>query len=141
MLKREITYEDYDGEMVTHTYYFNLTRTEILELELEHKTGLEESIRQIIKAEDVKSLIKEFQRIILMSYGIKDGNRFVKSDEVREEFKQTAAYDQLFMELATDENAAAEFIKGVVPRGVAEEIAKQNVIDVPMPPPPPQPAA
>ena len=70
-----------------------------------------------------------------MAYGIKsdDGKRFMKSDQLREEFSQTAAYDALFMELATNDDAAATFIKGVVPKDFLKEMEKvQNKF---LPPP------
>jgi hypothetical protein len=132
VLKRDITYEDFDGEKVTETFYFNLTKTELLELQIDYPGGLEAAIRAIIKAEDIKSLVGLFKDIVLLSYGIRseDGKRFIKSDKVREEFTQTAAYDELFMDLATNEDSAAAFIMGVVPKGMAEEIEKSKTDDV-----------
>lgn len=124
MLKRDITYEDFNGETKTETFYFNLTKTEIVELELSYEGGLEAAIQRIIKAEDVKSLIKEFKRIVLLAYGVRseDGKRFIKNDELREEFSQTAAYDALFIELATNDTAAASFVKGIIPTDMAKQI-------------------
>ncbi|MET0785758.1 MAG: hypothetical protein ABWY25_03555 [Paenisporosarcina sp.] len=126
MLKREITYENYDGTVLTETFYFNLTKSEIVELEVGYQGGLEATLRRIIDAKDNKTLIAEFKRLVLLSYGVKseDGKRFVKSDQLREEFSQTAAYDTLFMELATDDDAAATFIKGVVPKDLSQAIEK-----------------
>jgi predicted nucleic acid-binding protein len=137
MLKKEITYEDFDGEMVTHTFYFNLTRTEIIEYSVEYEEGMEVTLARIIKAEDIKSLVHEFKKIVLSAYGVRDGSLFKKSQELRDDFVQTAAYDALFMELATSDDAASSFIKGIMPKGLAEEMAKlPDVIDVPLPPPP-----
>lgn len=135
MLKRDITYTDFNGNEVTDTHYFNLSKTELVELEVSYEGGLSAAIQRIIDSKDIKALIKEFQKIILTSYGVRseDGKRFIKNDQLREEFTQTAAYDALFMELATDENAAANFIKGVVP--VDLEPAKTE--NVPLPPVPP----
>lgn len=126
MFKRDIIYEDLDGEKITETFYFNLTRTELIELEVHYKGGLKEAMERIIKADDRKKLVEEFKRIILLSYGIKsdDSKRFIKSDELRTEFSQSAAYDELFMELATNEESAANFINGIVPKNFAEEIEK-----------------
>ncbi|MET0786302.1 MAG: hypothetical protein ABWY25_06310 [Paenisporosarcina sp.] len=134
MLKRDITYEDFDGEKVTETFYFNLTRSEIIELEVGYKGGLQEALQRIVKADDKKTLIAEFKKIVLLAYGVKsdDGKRFIKNDELREEFSQTAAYDALFMELATSDDAAATFIRGVVPKDFAKEVEK--IQDKPMPP-------
>jgi hypothetical protein len=133
MLKRDITYEDFDGDKITETFYFNLTKSEIIELEVGYKGGLQEALQAIIKADDKKRLIEEFKRIILMSYGMRseDGKRFIKSDDLREAFSQTAAYDELFMELATNEDSAATFIKGIIPKDFAKEVEKAEVRNLP----------
>lgn len=124
MLKREITYEDFDGNQVTDTLYFNLTKSELVSLEAEYDGGLYASIKRIMEANDQKSLIEEFKKIILISYGQKseDGKRFIKSDDMRTEFSQSAAYDALFMELATSDTLAAEFMTGIIPRDMAKAI-------------------
>ncbi len=126
MLKRDITYLDFNDEEVTDTFYFNITKSEIIELEVEYKEGLDATIKRIIETKDNKSLIAEFKRLILLAYGEKsaDGKRFIKSDESREAFSQTGAYDSLFMELATQDDKAAEFIKGVLPKDISAEIDK-----------------
>lgn len=138
MLKREITYENFDGETVTEVFYFNLTKSEMIELEVSYKDGLESVIKKIIAAEDNESLIAEFKKIILLSYGEKseDGKRFVKSDAIREGFSQTAAYDALFMDIATNEETAAVFIKGIIPKDMAIEVDKiqDKPQEIPQPP-------
>lgn len=144
MLKRDITYEDFNGETLTETFYFNLTKTEIIELEVGYKQGLEETIKAIIKAEDNKSLIAEFKKIVLLAYGIKseDGRRFIKNDQLREEFSQSAAYDALFMELALNQDSAANFIMGIIPRDLSIDLDKPEppkMVNVPLPPVPPPP--
>lgn len=138
MLKRDITYEDFNGETVTETLYFNLTRTELIELEVSYDGGLEASINRIVKAEDMRALISEFKKLVLLSYGERseDGKRFVKNDEIREAFSQTAAYDALFMELATDDTAAATFVTGIIPAGMAKA-AEPETQTVQLPPAPP----
>lgn len=133
MLKREITYEDFDGNKQTDTFYFNLTRSEMIELEVGYKDGLEAVLRRIIETNDRQKLIAEFKNLVLLAYGVKseDGKRFIKSDQLREEFTQTPAYDSLFMELATNDDAAATFIKGIVPKDFAKELP--DVKDVQLP--------
>jgi hypothetical protein len=140
MLKREITYEDFNGEKATDTFYFNLTKTEIIELEVSYEGGLEAALKRIVATNDSKNLIAEFRRIVLLAYGVKsdDGKRFIKSNELREEFSQTAAYDALFMELATNDEAAATFIKGIIPKDMTQEVAKSEVSVLPLPPQPPK---
>lgn len=132
MHKREITYTDYNGEEVTDTFYFNLTKSELVELEVNYEAGLESTIKKIIETKDNKALIEQFKRIILLAYGVKsdDGKRFIKNDATREEFSQTAAYDSLFMELATNDSSAATFVTSILPRDMTP------VSDKPVLPPP-----
>jgi len=129
MLKREITFEDFNGETVTETHYFNLTKTELMELEADYSGGLEASLVKIIEAKDNKTLLTEFKRIVMMAYGEKsaDGRRFVKNQQLCEEFSQTAAFDALFVELASNEEAGAAFISGVMPRDLQEELTQMDL--------------
>ncbi len=133
MLKKEITYTDFNDEKATDTVYFNITKSEAIELEVGHKEGLDDFIKNVIKTEDRQALISEFKRIILLAYGQKspDGKRFIKTDQLREEFSQTAAFDALFIELASQDDAAATFIKGVLPKDMQEEIARQEKLSPP----------
>jgi cation transport regulator ChaB len=118
MLKRTITYTDYNGVERTEDFYFNLTQAEISEMELSHDGGLTAMIDRIVKAKDQSQIIKVFKTLLLSAYGQKseDGRRFIKNDAVREEFAQTEAYSIIFMELATDDQKADEFIKGIMPK-------------------------
>lgn len=126
MVKKTITYQDFNGDTVSEDYYFHLSKAELIELEVSHEGGLSEALQRIIKAEDVKSLIAEFKHILLLSYGQKseDGRRFTKTQELRDAFESSEAYSALFMELVTDSDKAVEFIQGVIPAGMAEEAAK-----------------
>jgi hypothetical protein len=126
VLKKTITYEDFNGETVSEDFFFHLSKAELVELEMSHKGGLSESLQRIVEAEDGKSIIAEFKNIILGSYGKKslDGKRFIKNQDIRDEFESSEAYSTLFMELVTDAGAAAEFVNGVIPKGMAEEAAK-----------------
>jgi hypothetical protein len=123
VLKKEITYEDYVGATVTETFYFNLSKAELVELELSHTGGLSASLTRIVASEDGAEIIKEFKNIILKAYGVRseDGRRFIKNDRLREEFVSTEAYSVLFMELVTDAEKAAEFVNGIMPTGLTED--------------------
>lgn len=137
MLKREIKYEDYDGNQCVDIFYFNITRPEIVDLEVEHEEGLYEWFQKVVAAKDNKTILDLFKRIVLLAYGEKtdDGKRFIKTPEMKAEFAQTAAYAALFTELATDDKAAAEFMLGVLPRDMAIDAQKQ--LDAPPPAPAP----
>lgn len=125
MLKLTRTYTDYNGTERTEDLLFNLTKAEIMEMELSTEGGFAELIDRIVKAQDTPAIIKVFKELILKSYGVKsaDGKRFIKSEELSIEFSQTPAYSDLFMELATDAKAAADFINGISPVDVSDQIA------------------
>ena len=117
MLKKTITYTDYNGTPRKEDFYFNLTQAEVTEMEVSVEGGLVEMINRIVAAQNGKVIIETFKDIILRAYGEKspDGRRFIKNQEVRDAFAQTEAYSNLFMELATDAKAASEFVNGIVP--------------------------
>ena len=117
MLKKTINYKDYNGEERSEDCYFNLSRAEVTEMELTTEGGLSEMIQGITRDKNVPKIIEVFKMLILKSYGKKspDGRRFIKSAELSEEFSQTEAYSELFMELATNASSAAAFVNGIMP--------------------------
>ena len=125
MLKKTITYIDYNGVERTEDFYFNLSKAEVLELEMGTTGGLTEMINKIVAAQDTPTLIKIFKDLVLKAYGEKspDGKRFIKSDEIRDAFSQTEAYSNLFMELATDAEAASKFFNGIIPDNVDKAVS------------------
>jgi hypothetical protein len=125
MIKRTLTYTDYNGNERTEDFYFNLSKAEIMKMELSVKGGLAESIQRIVAAQDTPAIIEVFEDLIKRSYGVKtpDGRGFIKRVEDLEAFMATEAYSMLFMELSTDADAAAKFINGVVPADMAQKSA------------------
>lgn len=124
MLKKTITFTDYNGVERTEDFYFNLNKAEVMEMEMGTTGGFADMINGIIAAKDVPSLISIFKDIILKAYGQKspDGRRFIKSKELSEEFSQTEAYVSLYMELATDDEAAANFVNGIMPKDLVDKV-------------------
>lgn len=125
MIKKTITYSDFNGNERTEDFYFNLTKAEITKMELSIKGGLAEMIQRIVAAQDTPAIIEIFEDLIKRSYGVKtpDGRGFTKKAEDLDAFIATEAYSQLFMELATDADAAAKFVNGVVPADMAKQAA------------------
>lgn len=117
MLKKTIAYTDYNGVERKEDFYFNLSKAEILEMEMSTVGGLAEMINKIVTTQDAPAIIKIFKELILKAYGEKsaDGKQFIKSKELSNAFSQTEAYSVLFMELATDADAASKFVNGIVP--------------------------
>jgi hypothetical protein len=118
MLVKKVTYTDYKGVKREEELYFNLSKAEVAEMELSHDGGLSEHIKKIISAQSGKDIITLFKDLIIKSYGVisDDGKRFIKNDKLREEFVQTEAYSDLFMELASDADAASAFVNGIIPQ-------------------------
>ena len=135
MLKKTIKYTDYNGVEREEPFMFNLSKAELMEMEMGTTGGLAEMIRNIIDTQDAPAIIKTFKDIILKAYGEKsaDGKRFVKVNDagipLSIGFSQTEAFSQLFMELATDADAAAKFIKGVIPNDMDIDESKLKLVD------------
>jgi len=126
MLKRTMTYTDFDGNERTEDFYFNLSKAEVTEMQMGVDGGLSEMLKKIVDSPDNKEIIKIFKEFLLKAYGEKspDGRRFVKSAELSKAFSETEAYSELFMELANDADAAAKFITAVIPEIPPEELKK-----------------
>lgn len=127
MLKRTITYTDYNGVERKEDFYFNLSKAEIMEMELSTTGGLAEMIQKVVAEKDTPAIMKIFKELILKAYGEKsaDGKRFIKNKELSDAFEQTEAYSTLFMELATDADAAAKFVNSIVPADLQQQISDQ----------------
>ena len=131
MLKLTRTYEDYNDNSRTEDFYFNLTQAEVIEMEVSVDGGLVEHINRIVAAQNGREIIALFKDLVLRAYGEKtaDGKRFVKNQEIRDAFAQTQAYSDLFMELATDAKAAADFVNGIIPAQKADKQPKLAALD------------
>ena len=128
MLKKTITYTDYDGMERTEDFWFNLSKTELTKLDAELPGGVLGVLRKIIDKKDRKALVDFIETLLLRSYGEKtlDGKRFVKTPEMAEEFMQTPAYDEVFMSVLSDTDSQTSFINGVIPQSMAKEIEQTD---------------
>ena len=117
MFKKTITYTDYNGDERKEDFFFNLSKAELLEMQLSTNGGLQGFLMKIIETKDMPKLVEMFKEIIMRAYGEKslDGKHFMKSEEIRRNFECSPAYSELFMELATNSDSAAEFINALLP--------------------------
>lgn len=120
MLKKTIEYTDYNGVQRKEDFYFNFSEAELAEMQLKIPGGMAEMINRIVNAREDTEIIRLFKELILQSYGEKspDGKRFMKSEEISKAFSETEAYSKLFMELASDSDAAANFVKAIIPGSI-----------------------
>lgn len=124
MYKKTIAYTDYFGEEREETFYFHFSEAELSKMELSRNGGISRFVEKIIQTKDNPKLVDMFEDFILSAYGEKseDGRRFIKNDELSTAFKQTPAYSILFMQLITDEDELARFIKEVVPKELSDRV-------------------
>lgn len=124
MLKKTITYTDYNDQQITEDLYFNLTKLELMELESSKDGKLSETLVGIAERNETHEIISMVKDLILMSYGIKseDGKRFIKNEKLREEFSQSEAFSELFMEICTDANGTMDFITNIMPASIRDDI-------------------
>ena len=117
MLKKTITYTDFNGKQRTETFYFNLTKAEVAEMETTVDGGFSAMLEKIVASNDPKRIVETFKELVLKAYGEKsdDGRRFMKGPEIKQAFADTEAYSEIFMELAMDAKAAADFVNGIMP--------------------------
>ena len=127
MLKKTITYNGFDGKEYTEDFWFGLTKGDLIEMEVATPGGMQSYLERIRQTQDIRSVLEMFKNLIMTSYGQKspDGKRFVRSKALSEEFAQTEAYDNLLMEIFSDENAAAAFVKGILPQDIAAQAEAQ----------------
>lgn len=125
MIKKEITYTDFNGDKRTEDFYFNMSMDDIVEMGFSYEEGMEEYLHKIIDTEDVKEIYYTFKKIVLDSYGEKseDGRRFIKSKELSEAFSQTSAFSELLISFIKDSNKAADFINALVPNAEIETLS------------------
>lgn len=129
MLKKSITYVNFNDEEVTEDFYFNLSKAELVKMEVSRDGGLKDHLERIVATNNGKEIIAEMEKIVQAAYGVKspDGKKFIKTPELWEEFKSSEAYSVFFMELVTQADTAAEFINSVIPRDLQEQVSKAQM--------------
>lgn len=130
MLKKTVVYEDpfNPGVEITEDLYFNLTKAEIVEMEMGVEGGLKEHLEGIARAQNGQQIMDEMKGIILKAYGKRTQNgKFIKNPQLREEFESSEAYSTMFMEMVTKADAAVEFVNGIMPKGLAEDVNQMTI--------------
>lgn len=122
MIQRTFTYKDYDGNECTESFCFQLTKAEIVEMQVRDNGNFIDNLKDLMQKRDIERLYHFFRELVLDSVGVRSGNnRFVKNSEIREDFKYSIPYSELMVELMTDENKIAEFARGITPFDLSEE--------------------
>lgn len=129
MLKETIKYEDFDGNEVTETHYFNLSKSQLIELDARHQPeGWGRYLQSTVDKNDPNELMDLFIGLLRMTYGVRDvsTNKFRQSDEIFEDFQDSLAYDQFFSDLFMTDGKLEQFVRGVMPKDVQEALKGQD---------------
>lgn len=128
MLKKTITYTDYNGVERTEDFYFNLSKNEVVKMQTSVKGGYDAQLKSIAADLNGAAIMEFFEDLIKKSYGEKseDGRRFMKSEAISTAFMETPAYDVLFEELVTNDKAGADFVNAIFPSELAEKVAQKT---------------
>lgn len=128
MLIKRIGYDTYNGDHLEENFYFNLTKTETMTLQVSKDGGFEQFLKRIVDAHSGKEIMDTVEDIILTAYGEKspDGKHLMKSAEIRERFKCSPAYDELFTELVLDDKKMSEFVNALLPKDMDSFVEKLN---------------
>lgn len=129
MLKKTIKYVDYNENEREEDFYFNLSKAELTEMEMSLNGGLSVMLKRLVQEKNGAELIRILKEIILKAYGEKsdDGKHFRKGEDLSKSFSETEAYNSLFMEIVSSPESAMEFVKGLLPSDVREEINKTEL--------------
>jgi hypothetical protein len=129
MFKKEVTFTDFDGNQITETHYFHLSKSELIQMELSEEGGLGAKLEEVVKSGNGKQILATFKDMIGRAYGQRDPanpSKFFKSEKLTEEFFESLAFDAIFTQLMTDEHAAAEFVNNLVPKDLIPAKEKQD---------------
>lgn len=143
MLKKTVTYVDFNEKNQVEDCYFNLTKTELMEMAMDLPEGVSESmgdnpdkidedkaVGKLMETLGSKGILNFIKELVLKSYGVKseDGRRFIKVDEngkpLSIEFAQTMAFEAIMDEFMSDDQAASNFVNGVIPAALADKASK-----------------
>ena len=122
MLKKEILFENLDGETVSETFYFRMSKPDLIKMNVGDEGGMASMIEKVTETQGHQALLELFDKFIRLSVGRREGQQFIKNDDIADEFMNTPAYDSLFMELAVNEGAVADFLKGILPSEYSTQI-------------------
>ena len=149
MLKKTITFTNFDGKEEIVDAYFNLSKTECVDMNLEYEADgglighLKKLLSEKIDGELPQKPTIDFVKLIIdKAYGIRpkdDPSLFIKEDEngrpLYRRFKQSAAYDAYVYGLLSGEESLDEFVENVLPKisdeqkAQAEQILKDEGLD------------
>lgn len=135
MLRERIKFPDLNGKEVEEDFDFNITAAEVALMDVKYKGGLKEYFDKVLQANDRAAIVDLFNEILLMSVGRRseDNRRFLKTDEIRNDFRFSGAYEHMFFKLMSDDAYAVHFVNNVFPKDAVEKMNSGMPISVNLP--------
>lgn len=136
MYIKDITFTDFNGNIVTEKWCFNLNKVELMDLNYSIPGGFASVGEKAIKEQNTEMLYKLYKQLVLAAVGKKseDGKRFIKNQEILNEFTEGGAFPEFLVSLAEDTNLAEEFMAGILPNGAdAIKMANQQISSMNIP--------
>ena len=126
MFSKTIEYEDFNGNKQSKTFYFHISKAELIEM-AGGANDLQARIERMMRTNDAKGILGEYKELLKLAVGVRsdDGQRFDKSEAAQAAMFESPAYDELLMELATDAEKSAEFINNLLPEKLRKEMVAQ----------------
>jgi hypothetical protein len=134
MFRHTVKYTDFNDKAREETFEFNLTKEEIMSMELGVDGGFSELLKRMSELQNIPKLLEYFKQFVLKAYGERsgDGRSFIKvrdGKKLAEDFVQTAAFSEMFIDLFSDSKKAAKFMNGLVPQDLRDEVIKAQMQD------------
>ena len=134
MIKLDLTFEDFDGNPVTESHWFHLSKNKLIEMELADSEGLAQKLTKVGTSGDAGEIMRAFKDVISSAYGVRppeNAQKFIQTPELSTEFMNSLAFDAMLTRLITDTNFAVDFVNGIVPKDLAELAAKTETVQLP----------
>lgn len=125
MLKKDITYQNLDGQDVTETFYFQITKAEVIEKAAIKGEDYADRLRKLTVERDGAEIMREFKALLTESVGRREGQLFIKDESIRNQFLFSGAWDSFFLKLIESPDSGAKELQSIFPKDVQDQIAKE----------------
>ena len=126
MVKKHISYEDYDGNKVEKDLWFHLNKSDLAKMSLGFDNGLIDGLTELQQKGDKKAVAEFIDNLLVNAYGVRKpgSDVFLKTPEIKEDFQYSLAHDEiLMMLLGGEDDEIINFIVGIMPGMSAEDRA------------------
>lgn len=118
----------FNDEVTTQTLYFNLSRREMMDFVKKYDgiNSFREYLESAKNADDVYTIVEFIDDVLGSAYGERQGERFVKSEVIRDNFLNGPLYEALFEKMLSDGRFAVDLLTGVFPEKIMEQVKRDE---------------